>query len=193
MTLIGLVNFKKMKGGLFLLSILFCFCCSPNKNVMITDLNNVENIYSKTLFHQKYDITFYSLGGKKYKKVNKHRFYNQKKNEEIFVIRNDAEGNLIYEGLFKIENPQSYIAKLKEIKDCKIERKNNTIYNEKKVVGIEYSYTIQNKKVKEFIFKKNEISFTYVVQVNKQSMTMKYNINRYLEQALEGIDLGNGL
>ncbi|SDQ29352.1 hypothetical protein SAMN05421664_1011 [Chryseobacterium soldanellicola] len=191
MILIGLVNLKKMKGGAFLLSILFCFCCAPNKNVIITDLNNVENTYSKTLSNQKYGITFYSLGGKKYKKVNKYRFYNQKKNEEIFVIRNDIGGNLIYEGLFKIENPESYLTRLKEIKNCKIVKKNTIIYDEKSIDGTEYSYIIGNKKIKEFIFNKNESLFTYVVQINKQSPTIKYNINRYLEQALEGINLNN--
>ncbi|WP_162087925.1 hypothetical protein [Chryseobacterium aquaeductus] len=180
-----------MKGGIVLLSILFCICCNPNKNVIITDLNNVDNIYSKILFNQKYNITFYSLGGKKYKKVNKYRFNNQKKNEEIFVIRNDAGGNLIYEGLFKIENPQKYVIRLKENKDCKIEKKKYTIYGEKKVEGIEYNYTVQNRKIKEFIFRNNELSFTYIIQINKQSPTIKYNINRYLEQALEGLDLGN--
>jgi hypothetical protein len=141
------------------------------------------------LSNQKYGVTFYSLGGKKYKQVNKFRFYHQRENEEIFVIRNDIGGSLVYEGLFRIKNLENHINWLKQNKGYYSEEKNTLVYGEKGIGGTAYNYIKHNKKIKEFIFKKNGIFFTYVVHISKQSATAKYNINRYLEQSLEGLDL----
>lgn len=184
---IGL-NVRMKKGGIILLFLSF-LSCSVNRNVSIHDLNNVETRYSKLLVNKTYNISFYSLGGKKYTGFNFNKIDNKYGKKEVFLIMNTSGDNLVYEGLFKIKNYNSYLYNLSRYSPI-TENKTVKIYDESELQVLDYYYTTKKgSSVSEYIFKYNNDYFSYMVQISKRSDKLKYKLDKYINQSIEGLIL----